>query len=97
LKLLIADKLENLMTIQVEAIKNIKIDKITVWDSGNGSGDGKTSTANFLSGLMKSVPPLEEVFALSGLALPEYLGKKKEEAPAPTPEVEALDAEIIEE
>ena len=96
LKLLIADKLEDLMRIQVDAIKNIKIDKVTVWDNGGTSADGKTSTANFLSGLMKSVPPLEEVFALSGLALPEYLGKKKEE-PAPAPEVEALDAEIIEE
>ena len=96
LKLLIADKLEDLMRIQVDAIKNIKIDKVTVWDNGGTSADGKTSTANFLSGLMKSVPPLEEVFALSGLALPEYLGKKKEE-PTSAPEVEALEAEIIEE
>ncbi len=98
LKLLIADKLEDLMKIQVDAIKNIKIDKVTVWDNG-GSGDGKTSTANFLSGLMKSVPPLEEVFALSGLSLPEYLGKKKEEAENAVDEepVEALEAEIVEE
>ncbi len=98
LKLLIADKLEDLMKIQVDAIKNIKIDKVTVWDNG-GSGDGKTSTANFLSGLMKSVPPLEEVFALSGLSLPEYLGKKKEEAEGEVIDesVEPLEAEIIEE
>ncbi len=98
LKLLIADKLEDLMKIQVDAIKNIKIDKVTVWDNG-GSGDGKTSTANFLSGLMKSVPPLEEVFALSGLSLPEYLGKKKEEAENAVDEepVEELEAEIIKE
>ena len=58
LKLLIADKLEELMRIQVDAIKNIKIDKVTVWDSGSGA-DGKNSTSGFLSGLMKSVPPLE--------------------------------------
>jgi len=98
LKLLIADKLEDLMRIQVDAIKNIKIDKVTVWDNG-GSGDGKTSTANFLSGLMKSVPPLEEVFALSGLSLPEYLGKKKAEAEQAekAEDVEVLDAEIVEE
>ena len=81
LKLLIADKLEDLMRIQVDAIKNIKIDKVTVWDNGS-NGNGKTATANFLSGIMKSVPPLEEVFAMSGLALPEYLGKKKEDTPA---------------
>ncbi|MBO5869271.1 MAG: flotillin family protein [Clostridia bacterium] len=94
LKLLIADKLEDLMRIQVDAIKNIKIDKVTVWDSG--SADGKSSTANFLSGLMKSVPPLEEVFAMSGLTLPEYLGKKKDEENK-AEEVEVLDAEVIEE
>ncbi len=75
LKLLIADKLEDLMRVQVDAIKNIKIDKVTVWDGGQ-NGDGKTSTANFLSGMMKSVPPLEEVFSLAGMQLPEVLGKK---------------------
>ena len=92
LKLLIADKLEALMTIQVEAIKNIKIDKVTVWDSGAGT-DGKTSTANFLSGMMRSVPPLEEVFALAGMSLPEILGKKVEDAEKP----EEVSAEIVSE
>ncbi|MBQ3082122.1 MAG: flotillin family protein [Clostridia bacterium] len=92
LKLLIADKLEALMTIQVEAIKNIKIDKVTVWDSGAGT-DGKTSTANFLSGMMRSVPPLEEVFALAGMSLPEILGKKAEEEP----KAEEVHAEIVSE
>ena len=58
----------------------INIDHVTVWDSGN-SADGKGSTANFLSGLMKSVPPLHELFDQAGLSLPEYLAKKKE-APA---------------
>ncbi len=96
LKLLIADKLEDLMRIQVDAIKNIKIDKVTVWDNGNGGANGKTSTANFLSGLMQSVPPLEEVFALSGLTLPEFLGKKKEEDAAAEEPAEPLEAEILE-
>ena len=75
LKLLIADKLEDLMRVQVDAVKNIKIDKVTVWDGGQ-NGDGKTSTANFISGMMKSVPPLDEVFALAGMQLPSMLGKK---------------------
>jgi flotillin len=77
LQLLIADKLEDLMRVQVDAIKNIKIDKVTVWDGGN-TENGKSSTANFISGMMKSVPPLNEVFAMSGLQLPELLGKKLE-------------------
>ena len=54
LKLMIADKLEDLMRVQVDAIKNIKIDKVTVWDGGS-NGNGKTSTANFLSGMKQSV------------------------------------------
>ena len=76
--LLIADKLPELVKTQAEAIKNIKIDKVTVWDGGN-TKDGKTSTANFLSGLYRSVPPLEEMFNMAGMELPDYLRKRKDE------------------
>ncbi len=77
--LLIADKLPELVRLQAEAIKNIKIDKITVWDGGNGAGE-KTSTANFISGLYKSVPPLQEMFTMAGMDLPDYLkGKSSDE------------------
>ncbi|MBQ8389171.1 MAG: flotillin family protein [Clostridia bacterium] len=75
-KLMIADKLEELERIQVDAIKNLKIDKITVWDNGNGE-NGKSTTANFLSGIMKSIPPMNEVFDMAGMKLPEYLGTEK--------------------
>ncbi len=75
-KLMVADKLEELTKIQVEAIKNLKIDKITVWDNGNGNANGKTTTANFLSGMMQSIPPMNELFNMAGMKLPEYLGKE---------------------
>ena len=78
-KMMIADKLAELERIQVDAIKNIKIDKVTVWDNGSVNADGKNATANFISGLMKSVPPLQEVFDMAGMNLPEILGKVKEE------------------
>lgn len=78
-KLIVADKLEELISIQVEAIKNIKIDKITVWDTGAGA-DGKGSTANFLSGLMQSVPPLNDLFKQAGMSLPDFLGEDIQEA-----------------
>jgi flotillin len=75
--LLIVDKLPELVRLQTEAIKNIKIDKLTVWDSGaGGNPDGKGSTANFISGLYKSVPPLQEIFNMAGMELPEYLKGK---------------------
>ena len=34
--LLMVEKIENMVSAQVEAIRNLKIDKITVWDGGNG-------------------------------------------------------------
>ena len=74
--MMIVDKLPEIVRTQVEAIKNIKIDKVTVWDSGDKNG--KSSTANFLSGLVGSVPPLQELFKMAGLELPEYLAKEKE-------------------
>ena len=77
--LLLLEKLPELVKTQVDAIKGINIDKVTVWDNGGGAADGKTSTANFLSGLMKSIPPLNELFDQAGLSLPEYLAKKNSE------------------
>jgi flotillin len=80
--LLIAEKLPELVRLQSEAIQNIKIDKVTVWDGAGGGKDGKTSTANFLSGLYQSVPPLRDMFSLAGMDLPDYLkGKDLPEAP----------------
>ena len=87
-QLLLIEKLPQLVSTQVEAIKGINIDHVTVWDSGNGT-DGKSSTANFLSGLMKSVPPLTDLFDQAGLNLPSYLGQKKEAS-------EAVKAETVE-
>ena len=77
-RLMIADKIEQLVAEQVEAIKNIKIDKVTVWDSGEGK-DGKNATAGFLSGLLKSLPPLEEMYQMAGLSLPKIVAPQKAE------------------
>ncbi len=79
--MLLIEKLEEIVKLQTEAIKNIKIDKITVWDSGNPTGDPSkgTSTSNFISQFVKSLPTLHDVTALAGLELPSYLGKIKED------------------
>jgi len=77
---MIANKLPELVSKQVEAVKNLKIDKVTVWDTMSGGADGKTpATANFFSGLLKSIPPLEDLFQQAGMSLPDYLkGSPKE-------------------
>ncbi len=81
-RLLIADKLEAIVAEQVKAISGVRIDKVTVWDNG-ASSDGKTATAGFLSGLLKSLPPLEDLYRMAGLEMPEFLAPKKvESAPA---------------
>lgn len=77
-RLMIADKIENIVATQVEAIKNIKIDKVTVWDGGEGK-EGKTATANFLSGMAKSLPPMNDLFNMAGLNIPEIIQPKKVE------------------
>ena len=70
--LLMVEKLDQMVAAQVEAIRNLKIDSITVWDSG-GDGDG-SSTSNFISNLVKSLPPLHDIASNAGVDLPEYLG-----------------------
>jgi flotillin len=76
--LLMVEKIEALVARQTEAISNLKIDKITVWDSGNG-GESGGSTANFISSLIKSLPPVHDVAAMAGVDLPDYLGTVKDE------------------
>ncbi|MBN1535080.1 MAG: flotillin family protein [Spirochaetes bacterium] len=74
--LLMIEKLQEIVQLQVEAIKNIKIDKVTVWDSASPAGG--SSTANFLSGMIRSIPPLQDVARMAGVQLPDYLGQMKE-------------------
>ncbi|MGP1345806.1 MAG: flotillin family protein [Phycisphaerales bacterium] len=86
--LLLIEQLPALIAEQVRAIQNLRIDKITVWDSGKGGGGagangqgGRGSTADFLSGLIGSLPPVHELAQQAGVQLPGYLGRVDEEAP----------------
>ena len=72
--LLVTEQLPQLVAEQVKAIANLKIDKVTVWDSGKGEG-GKNDTANFVSGLVGALPPLHQITKNVGIELPEFLGK----------------------
>ncbi len=75
-RLMMADKVEDLLKTQVEAIKNIKIDKVTVWDSMGGQ-EGTSNTANFLNSMMKAIPPMKDVYDMIGVEMPAGLGKEK--------------------
>lgn len=76
--LLMVEKIENMVSAQVEAIRNMKIDKVTVWDGGNNA-DGTSATSNFVSSLVQSLPPIHDVAKMAGVDLPDYLGTLSED------------------
>lgn len=71
--LLMVEKIKELVAIQAEAIRSLKIDKITVWDGGNA--EKGSATANFLSSMVKSLPALHDIAGMAGVELPKYLGE----------------------
>jgi len=75
--LMVTEQLPKLVEEQVKAISNLKIDKVTVWEGGRDGKGGKTATADFLSGLVGSLPPLHELTRNVGIELPEYLGRMR--------------------
>lgn len=76
--LLLLEKMEELVAKQTDAIANLKIDKITVWDSGNGNGEGG-STSNFIKNFINTLPPIHDLAKQAGIDLPNFLGSMKPE------------------
>jgi flotillin len=72
--LLLIEQLPALVAEQVKAVQNLKIDKITVWDTGAGE-NGRSATTDFLSGLIGALPRLHELADQAGIELPPALGR----------------------
>lgn len=73
-QMLLLEHLDNLADSSAKAISNIKFDKVVVWENGNGNG--KSSTADFLSGMARSLPPMLQVMKdIGGVELPESVVK----------------------
>ncbi len=73
-QMLMLEHLDNLADASARAISNIKFDKIVVWE--NGGSNGRTNTADFISGLAKTFPPMMQVMKdIGGVELPESLIK----------------------
>jgi flotillin len=82
---LMLDKLAELTKIQTSAIKELDIDKVVVYDNGNGKG-----VSNFVQGLYGMMPQLNDFLSQSGMQLPDALIKKNEiDKPKPTESNEA--------
>jgi flotillin len=95
--LMMIEKMAEIVKIQSEAIANIKIDSVVVWDSGNGSDGG---VQGFVKNLVAALPPLQEIAAQVGFQLPEFMGSlipkepKAKETPALDHESEADSAKV---
>ncbi len=74
--LLLIEKLMDVAAVQAEAIQNLPIEKIIVWDGG-GEGGGMSGLGKKLMG---ALPPMHELAKQVGLELPEFLGKLGEDA-----------------
>ena len=69
--LLLIEKLQEIARIQAQAIQDLPIDKIFVWDTG-GENQGMSGLGQRLMG---ALPPMHELAKQIGLDLPAYLGK----------------------
>jgi flotillin len=69
--LLLIEKLQEIAKIQAQAIQDLPIDKVFVWDTG-GEGQGMSGLGQRLMG---ALPPMHELARQMGLELPDYLGK----------------------
>jgi flotillin len=81
--LLLIEKLVDVARIQTEAIKNLPIEKIVVWDGG-----GEGGMSNLGQRIMGALPPMHELARMAGLELPEFLGRvepKKQGSSEDTP------------
>lgn len=85
-QMLMLEHLDNLAEASAQAISKIKFDKIVVWEGG-GNSNGRTNTADFLSGLAKTMPPMMQVMKdIGGVELPESLIKLQDEGDTETPD-----------
>lgn len=70
--LLLIEKLQDLVRLQTEAVKNLPLEKVVVWDAGGNSEGGMAGLGKRFMGV---IPPMHELAKLAGLELPEFLGR----------------------
>lgn len=71
-QMLMLEHFDNLVDASAKAISNIKFDKVVVWDTGNQNGT--SSTANWLTNMAQTLPPMMQVMKdIGGVEIPETL------------------------
>ncbi len=80
--LLLVEKLLDVARVQAQAIQDLPIEKVFVWDGGGQQG----GLANLGQRLMGTLPPMHELAKQVGIDLPAFLGKAAgADAPAAQP------------
>jgi len=74
--LLLIEKMQDVARIQAQAIQDLPIEKIFVWDSGR-EGSGMSGLGQRMMG---ALPPMHELAKQMGLELPAFLGKAASDA-----------------
>jgi flotillin len=69
--------LEEVASVQAQAIQDLPIEKVIVWDGGNGEGGGLSGLGGRLMG---ALPPMHELAKQMGLEMPAFLGKVAKDA-----------------
>lgn len=96
--LLLLEQLDTLVGRQTEALANLKIDKITVWDSGSGgNGDGQNATSSFIRNFISTLPPIHDLAKQVGIDLPDYLGNMNVEGDIKIEDAKEVKQEVVEE
>ncbi len=81
-QMMMLEHLDHLADTASNAIRNIKFDKVVVWDPGTGA-NGKSATAGFLQGLAGALPPMLQMMRdIGGVQMPDYFGKVTADAKA---------------
>lgn len=78
--LLLIEKLQEIAKIQAQAIQDLPIEKVIVWDGGGKDG----GMAGLGGRLMGALPPMHDLAKQVGLDLPQFLGKMQND-PSPAP------------
>ncbi|WDI40874.1 flotillin family protein [Bremerella sp. P1] len=80
-QLMLLEHLDTLAESSAKAISNIKFDKVVVWEGGGQNG--RSNTADWLSGMAKTLPPMMQVMKdIGGIELPEALVRYTEDPEA---------------
>ena len=82
---LIIEKLIEVAGVQAQAIKDLPLEKVVVWDSGDGGG----GLSNLGQRFMGVIPPMHELARIAGLDLPDFLGRIRQMQSDEPPEATA--------